>query len=87
MRTASVLFVHAVLTVCLAGCAATAPRLPLESTATAYSRQLYEVLDSLTDRYGARDQGPVQVNGFPYLRSNRFLASFADQLNDSQFET
>ena len=85
MRTGSALFTQSVLALCLAGCVATAP--PVSTPDSVSCRQLYNELDAVTDRCGVRDQGSAPVSGFPYLRSNRFLASFAKQLKDAQFET
>jgi hypothetical protein len=36
-------------------------------------------LDAVVDGAGVRDGGESRVNGFPALRSNRFLASFRDE--------
>ncbi len=45
----------------------------------------FSALDVITDQYSARDQGPGQIPDFPYLRVNRLLASFADEINEDQF--
>lgn len=36
-------------------------------------------LDEATDRAGVRDAGAYRIPGFPYLRTDRFLASFTDE--------
>ncbi|MGR9115348.1 MAG: hypothetical protein ACU85E_06245 [Gammaproteobacteria bacterium] len=41
--------------------------------------QFYRDLDRAVFAYGAEDTGEVRVAGFPYLRSNRFLASFGNK--------
>jgi hypothetical protein len=45
-------------------------------------RQLYGELDARVEQRGARDAGSYRVPGFPYLRSNRFLASLRDRAAD-----
>ena len=49
---------------------------------------LFADADRAVEIAGVRDQGPVTIEGFPYLRANRFLASFReDFLGDQQFAT
>jgi hypothetical protein len=38
--------------------------------------QLFEALDNAVEAAGVRDGGAAQVSGFPYLRVDRFLASY-----------
>lgn len=38
----------------------------------------YEALDRAVDAQGARDAGETRIDGFPYLRTDRFGASFRD---------
>ncbi len=51
----------------------------------------FAALDAAIDTAGARDGGDARMEGFPYLRVNRFLASFAagfqtqDAANTTQF--
>jgi hypothetical protein len=51
-------------------------RSSVELTAEA-CRQHFNDLDTTIDATGARDGGETQMENFPYLRVNRFLASFA----------
>lgn len=48
----------------------------------------FAALDQATDRAGVRDGQAHRLPGFPYLRVDRFLASFADQAlqGDAAFE-
>ncbi len=49
---------------------------------------LFADVDQAVEIAGVRDQGPVIIEGFPYLRANRFLASFREELvDDQQFAT
>jgi hypothetical protein len=41
-------------------------------------------LDEITDRAGVRDAEARQIPGFPYVRVNRFLASFREQAQKDQ---
>jgi hypothetical protein len=43
----------------------------------------FEQLDATIDRAGVRDAGAYRIPGFPYLRVDRFTASFRDQANDT----
>ncbi len=44
--------------------------------------QFYQQLDAMIDQAGVRDRGARLIAGFPYLRINRFLASFKEQAVD-----
>ncbi len=46
---------------------------------------LYQQVDAAVDRAGVRDGGAHRPPGFPYLRSDRFLASFAAELSEGQW--
>jgi len=46
-------------------------------------RALFHDLDAAIDANNVRDQGPYPVLGFPYLRQDRFLASFSSELADT----
>lgn len=70
----------------LAGCAATLPSFP-QGSVLAECQSHFLALDQMTDAAGVRDQGVHRVPGFPYLRSNRFLASFASSVDEAQFDT
>lgn len=45
-------------------------------------RQQFEALDARIDEAGVRDGGEARIEGFPYLRVNRFLESFRDEAVD-----
>jgi hypothetical protein len=40
-------------------------------------------LDEVVDHAGVRDAGTYRISGFPYLRANRFLASFRGDVRDN----
>ncbi len=63
--------------VAAAGCSTVAedPRIPADDQA-ARCEQLLSALDAAVDRAGVRDGGSARIDGFPYLRANRFLASY-----------
>ncbi|MEK6805627.1 MAG: hypothetical protein AABY95_03155 [Pseudomonadota bacterium] len=63
----------------IAGCAS----LPA-GVATSECRQRFVQLDERIEAAGVRDGGEHRIQGFPYLRVNRFLASFRDE---KPFET
>jgi hypothetical protein len=65
------------LTLLLAGCAAQGVQPP---GAAAECHRFFDALDRTVDEAGVRDQGPHQVPGFPYLRVDRFLASFSGEI-------
>lgn len=64
----------------LAGCAAPVAHQAAEGDSTC--RQFFAEMDHAVDAAGVRDQGPWPIPGFPYLRVDRFLASFADEVAD-----
>jgi hypothetical protein len=45
-------------------------------------QHFFNELDRTIKDAGVRDASAIRVDGFPYLRANRFLASFRDQLGD-----
>ncbi len=48
---------------------------------------LFALLDEDSTKYGVRDAGDFRIPDYPYLRVNRFLASFTDDVaNDAQFD-
>jgi hypothetical protein len=48
---------------------------------------LYAAADRAVQRAGVRDGAAARIDGFPHLRVDRLLASFADQpLSDAQFD-
>lgn len=63
----------------LGGCAM---QPPAAGEATVECRAFYADLDHQVERAGVRDGGAPRVAGYPYLRTDRFLASFADETGD-----
>ncbi len=64
----------------LAGCAASELQQPTGGSSAC--RNHFRQLDSAVAQAGVRDYGATPIPGFPYLRVNRFLASFSDEVND-----
>lgn len=73
-------FTPLLLVTALLGACARAPKLDDASIAC---RSLYTELDRKIDAAGVRDASAHRLAGFPYLRSNRFLASFTGELEDT----
>ena len=75
------------LLILTAGC--TTIEAPLKSELQSPSSTLrlcaswFEQLDAIIDRAGVRDAGAYRIPGFPYLRVDRFSASFRDQAKDN----
>jgi len=71
--------------VALAGCSTT-PSQSLSSTpdATQACRALFERVDVAVDDAGVRDAGAARIDGFPWLRVTRPLASFRDEVDDPE---
>jgi hypothetical protein len=67
-------------TIAAVGCS-TVPDKPSASfeDKAAHCEQLFRTLDTAVDRAGVRDGGSARIDGFPYLRANRFLASYRDE--------
>lgn len=63
----------------LAGCAGV-PQQPAIDGALA-CRALFAQVDRAVAQQGVRDHGPTPIEGFPYLRTTRLLASFRDELD------
>lgn len=63
----------------LAGCAASVQS---GGDPVAQCRAVFSEIDSHVDAAGIRDAEAVRVQGFPYLRANRFLASFRSEPMD-----
>lgn len=42
-------------------------------------RQVFKAIDNAVDAAGVRDAEAARIDGFPYLRTNRFLASFRNE--------
>ena len=68
-------------TATLSGCATLVPPRPAEPAPVAECRAYFADIDRRTDRAGVRDAGSFRIDGFPYLRVNRFYASFSDELS------
>ena len=64
-----------------AGPAATRPVAPLGETAVC--ADWYHKLDAVTRQAGVSDGGTHRLPGYPFLRSDRFLASFGDEVEDN----
>jgi len=72
-----------VAVVLLIGGCATLQR-PTEKSEVAECRALFARVDKAVDRAGVRDYGPVRIPGFPYLRVDRLLASFRDEVEEPE---
>lgn len=64
----------------LSGCAATPVQPP--DTATRECRALFATVDDTVEAARVRDEGPRLIPGFPYLRVDRFLASFRNEVTE-----
>jgi hypothetical protein len=53
----------------------------LDAGPLAQCQWLFEQTDAHIDQAGVRHQGLARISGFPYLRINRFLASFGPELD------
>jgi hypothetical protein len=60
----------------IAGCAASV-RKHDESVSDCHA--LFERVDTIVERHQVRDYGSARIDGFPYLRVNRLLASFRNE--------
>lgn len=69
------------LSILLAGCATSPPIQESVDTLGPGCLQRFAESDRIIDQAGRRDQGVSQIPGFPYLRSNRFLASFRNEIS------
>ena len=80
------------ITLLMSGCASLPDpqlgNLSSGSTAVRSCAAWYQRLDEAIDRAGVRDAGARRLPGFPYLRVDRFLASFRGQAaaDDGMFE-
>lgn len=64
----------------LAGCATTSTlRSPPADPEIAKCLDLYAAVDQAVAEHGVTPSYPVRIEGFPYLRVNRFLASYRNQ--------
>jgi hypothetical protein len=72
----------------LIGCAALSPqKIPFLSERPEECQEFLNRLDEEVKEAGARDASNFPIPGFPYLRTNRFLASLGNNLqNDQQRE-
>ena len=53
-----------------------------EDSLTRSCAELLQSMDAFVESAGVADVGARRIDGFPYLRTNRFLASFRDELNE-----
>ncbi|HZP12491.1 MAG TPA: hypothetical protein VFB36_08730 [Nevskiaceae bacterium] len=65
-------------TLVLAGCATS----PQRTAQTAQCRDYFDALDAQVAHAGVRDAGADRIDGFPYLRIDRFTSALRDQLSD-----
>ncbi len=73
----------ALLLIFLFGCASfTAKPTPLSFEKPEQCREFLNRLDEAVEDAGVKDASNAPVNGFPYLRTNRFTASFKANLKD-----
>lgn len=61
-----------------AGCAVNPPQPPANPEAVR-CLDLYAALDAAVTEHGTTPSTPIRIDGFPYLRVDRFLASYRDQ--------
>jgi hypothetical protein len=73
----------------LAGCMpAMAPAPPASTTPVGQCLAQFEALDAHIAANGVSPSSPRRIDGFPNLRTDRFLASFRDDtLSETQFDT
>jgi hypothetical protein len=65
------------------GCASWVSRqFVAESGRPTESQNFFDELDKVVASADVRDASAFSISGFPYLRANRFLASFKDRLLD-----
>ena len=73
---------HRFVTLCslllLTACALTPPPVPTDAAA-ARCLSLYETVDAAVTASGVTPSYPIPITGFPYLRVDRFLASYRDR--------
>ena len=73
------------IAVFLHGCAARAPHpVPAVPDHAAEYRHFYTALDDVVRRYEAGEASVYPVHGFPYLRTNRFLAEMKDRISSDE---
>jgi hypothetical protein len=69
----------------LAGCASSPPQ-PSSADPIAVCHEVFRRVDRAVAEAGVADGMAARVTGFPYLRVNRFLASYAEEeLDDARF--
>ena len=67
----------------LAGCAAPGPRAPAAAPEDEACLRLFARVDAAVDAAGVRDALATRIAPFPYLRIDRLLASFREELADA----
>lgn len=71
----------------LTGCIAVDTRVTAPTSAAATScRDLYQKIDVVIEQASTRDYSSSRIQGFPYLRTTRLLASFSHELNDESLQ-
>ena len=79
-------YIFLILFIILTGCAYT-PRPALSpylghDTPAGRCAGFFAALDQAVKQSGVRDPGEFRLKNHPYLRANRFLASFATEIDD-----
>src|SRR4029077_16137747 len=69
----------------LAGCATPTLRIEAPAGERAQCVEVFRRVDAAVSRAGVADGMAARVAGFPYLRVNRFLASYAGQVTGGAF--
>jgi hypothetical protein len=73
------------IAVCLSGCAGLATRQQVGNFQRPPEyEQFYRLLDESVKAAGVRDAAQFTIKGFPYLRTNRFLADAIPELNSDE---
>ncbi len=81
LRQAAALFIVIGMVIGLTGCGAGVSRRIFRESAVAESPvKFFRTLDAAAAEAGARNAAHFPVPGFPYLRTNRFLASLKDRV-------
>ena len=69
----------------LLGCTSLAPRpVLLISDSIEGCRAFFDQLEKQVEEAGVRDASDFLIPGFPYLRTNRFLAALKDRIKDER---
>jgi len=82
---AEIILISSILFLTSCNVVETRSTVPIDIT-SATCRALYQEVDTTIDDAGVRDYGSSLVQGFPYLRTTRLLASFSHELNDESLQ-